>query len=215
MGVHRLIILVGFLASTAALGAVDKLQIVGLFPGKAIIEIDGRRRVIAAGDVSPEGVKLISATSQAAVLEIDGRVASYPLGGRIGNRFVERRAPTSVRIWPDPQGMYTVDGSINAIPVNFIVDTGATHVALSEREARRLGLDYRVAGTEGTVTTASGVVRSFSVRLNKVRVGAIELLDVPATVVDGDFPSVTLLGMSFLGRVDMLRDGRVMELRTR
>lgn len=213
MSVKRFLGLIGLMASLNALCAVNKLHVVGLFKDKVIIEIEGKRRLISVGMVSPEGVKLIAATSQAAILEIDGKRDSYPLGTRIGNRFVEGRAPVAVRIWPNTAGMYAVDGSINGFPVHFLVDTGATNVAMSKHEARRLGIDYRLIGTEGAVGTASGIARSFAITLKEVRVGAIELYDIPATVVDGDFPQETLLGMSFLGRLEMVRDSAVMELR--
>lgn len=213
MCVYRLLGLVGLMTTISAPCGVGKLQVVGLFKDKAIIEVDGKQRVISVGSVTPEGVMLVSATSQQAVLEIDGKRGAYTLGNRIGNRFAASQAPTSVHIWPNAEGMYTVDGSINGIAIHFLVDTGASTVAMNKREARRLGLDYAVHGTEAAVSTASGIARAFAVRLDKVRVGDIELYDIPATVIDGDFPEQALLGMSFLGRLAMLRDGRAMELR--
>jgi aspartyl protease family protein len=105
-----------------------------------------------------------------------------------------------------------VTGSINGFPVNFIVDTGATLVSLSGREAKRLGIDYRVVGTPAYSSTASGIEEIYLVKLNKVRVGDIELRNVEGAVHDGDFPRATLLGMSFLGRLNMRQDGQVLEL---
>lgn len=72
---------------------------------------------------------------------------------------------------------------------------------MNEGEARRLGIDYRASGTPMMVSTASGTVRSWRVMLNSVKLGGIELLGVEAAVVEGDYPTEILLGMSFLNRV--------------
>lgn len=198
------------LVRTAA--SVESITVVGLFKDTAIVVVDGQRRLLRSGDTSPEGVTLISATSSEAVLEIDGERKRYGLGARIGASFAPPEQAT-VRIWPTPNRMYLVVGSINGYPVDFVVDTGATLVSLSGREARRLGIDYRVVGTPGKSSTASGIEDIFLVNLNRVRVGEIELRNVQGAVHDGDFPPATLLGMSFLGRVSMRQDGQVLELR--
>lgn len=191
--------------------AATKVSVVGLFKDTAIVVIDGKRRLLRSGETSPEGVTLISADSTEAVLEIDGVQKRYGLGGQIGGTYARPDAVT-VRIWPTPNRMYAVVGSINGYPVDFIVDTGATLVSLSAREARRLGIDYRVVGTPGESSTASGIDRIYIVNLNKVKVGDIELRNVRGAVHDGDFPPSTLLGMSFLSRLSMRQDGQVLEL---
>jgi len=103
-------------------------------------------------------------------------------------------------------------GSINGYPVKFIVDTGATLVSMSGREAKRLGIDYRVTGRRGQSSTASGITEIFTVTLDRVKVGDIELRNVGGAVHDGDFPPATLLGMSFLSRLNMRQDGQALEL---
>lgn len=198
-------------ALAAGAMAVGKITVVGLFKDTAIVIIDGQRRLLRSGDTSPEGVKLISATSTEALLEIDGEQKRFGLGGQVGGKLAPPEQAT-VRIWPTPNRMYVVVGSINGYPVDFVVDTGATLVSLSGREARRLGIDYRVVGTPGHSTTASGVAEIYLVNLDRVRVGDIELRNVKGAVHDGDFPPATLLGMSFLGRVNMRQDGPVLEL---
>lgn len=205
-------LLVLLASMTAAAIAATRVTVVGLFKDTAIVVIDGKRRLLRAGDTSPEGVKLLSATSTEAVLEIDGERKRYGLGGRIGGSYAPSEQPT-VRIWPTPNRMYMVVGSINGYPVDFVVDTGATLVSLSGREARRLGIDYRVVGTPGQSSTASGIDKIYLVNLDRVRVGDIELRNVQGAVHDGDFPPATLLGMSFLGRLSMRQDGQVLELK--
>ena len=200
------------LAATAA--AVTKVTVVGLFKDTAIVVIDGTRQLLRSGDTSPEGVTLISADSKEAVLEIDGEQKRYGLGGQIGGTY-KKPDQVSVRIWPTPNRMYAVLGSINGYPVDFIVDTGATLVSLSGRQARRLGIDYRVVGTPSQSSTASGIAKIYLVNLDRVKVGDIELRNVGGAVHDGDFPPATLLGMSFLSRLNMRQEGQVLELQTK
>jgi len=207
----RISLLVVLLSTAAGAAAVSKITVVGLFKDTAIVVIDGTRRLLRSGDTSPEGVTLVSATSSEAVLEIDGERKRYGLGGQIGGSYARSEQP-KVRIWPTPNHMYLVTGSINGFPVDFIVDTGATLVSLSGREARRLGIDYRVVGTPGHSSTASGIEKIYLVKLDKVRVGDIELRNVQGAVHDGDFPPSTLLGMSFLGRLTMRQEGQILEL---
>ncbi len=197
------------LAGTAT--AATKITVVGLFKDTAIVMIDGTRRLLRSGDTSPEGITLISATSTEAVLEIDGEQKHYGLGGQISGSYA-KPSHAKVRIWPTPNSMYAVLGSINGYPVDFIVDTGATLVSLSGREAKRLGIDYRVVGTPARSSTASGIAKIYLVNLDKVKVGDIEIRNVRGAVHDGDFPPAALLGMSFLNRLTMRQDGQVLEL---
>ena len=198
--------------SAGSLG-VERFTVLGLFKDKAVVEVNGKRRTLSPGQTIPEGLRLISADSQVAIIEIDGKQAAYALGSRIGGRFSEVSPQAVVRIWPDKMGMYTVDGSINGFPLTFIVDTGATTVAINRNEAKRLGLDYKQKGVIGRTSTASGVATAYGLTLQKIRIGEIELKDVKAVVIDSDFPKAALLGMSFLERLDMARDGKKMELR--
>ena len=94
--------------------------------------------------------------------------------------------------------------------MRFLVDTGATVIALPASEARRLGIDYR-AGKRGMVQTANGPASVYSVKLDSVKVGAIELTLVDAMVIEQGLET-PLLGMSFLNRVEMRRDGQTMTL---
>jgi aspartyl protease family protein len=196
--------------------AVSKINVIGLFKDKAIVEIDGQRRVLSTGNTSPEGVHLLSANSKEAIMAIDGVQRAYTLGSRIGNGFAPPASSSvSVRIWPNAAGMYFVNGNINQFPVKLLVDTGATLVAMNEREAKRLGLPYKLQGVIGQASTASGTTKAYYIRLSKVRVGEIELNDVEAAVLPGAFPTEVLLGNSFLSRLNMVRTGQVMELQSK
>ena len=106
-----------------------------------------------------------------------------------------------------------LENRINGLPVGFLVDTGASSVAMNAGEARRLGIDFRVDGDSTYVSTASGVARAYRVRLDRVKVGAIELRNVEALVVDGSSPTEVLLGMSFLQRLELMNQGDHLTLR--
>ena len=208
-----LYILVLFFAGMMSVAHADTdVRVVGLFSERAVVLVDGKQHLLRVGQTSPEGVKLISADSEAAVLEVDGERLEAKLDGRISAR---KRTVTmkEVQVWRNTTGMYTTVGSINGLPVPFLVDTGATKVAMNSAQARRLGIDYRVNGTPSAVTTASGVERAWSVMLDTVKVGDLELHNVGAVVLDSAQPEQTLLGMSYLGRLEIINEGRLMTLR--
>lgn len=193
--------------------AVEQVVVLGLFKDKAVIRIDGQQRILAAGATSPEGVTLISSNSSEAVLEIDGTRRTYTLGTHIGSSFRPPLPGATVSVAPDSHGMYRVNGSINGFQVEFVVDTGATLISMNRNEAKRMGLDYRMEGREALSNTASGLSKIYLVNLDQVRVGDIELNDVPGAVHDGDHPVMILLGNSFLSQIDLLRQGELLQLK--
>lgn len=198
------------LASLSA--AADTIMVLGLFKDKAVVNINGKQYTLAPGQTSPEGVTLISANSNGAVLEAAGKRTTYPLGSQVNTNFAAPKH-IAVQLYPNPQGMYLTVGSINGMPVNFLVDTGATLVAMNAVEAKRLGIDFRVTGQPSMTSTASGVAPAYQIKLNRVRVGDIELRDIDALVLDGANPTEVLLGMSFLNRLEIQHSGKMMELR--
>ena len=198
--------------AVAAVHAAPDVRVVGLFSDRAVVVIDGRQHVLRTGQTSPEGVRLIAADSESAVLLIDDKQVEARLDGRVSARK-RNAAVQEFQVWRNSAGMYTTVGSINGLPVPFLVDTGATQVSMNAGEARRLGIDFRVTGTPSRVTTASGVERAWAVMLDKVSVGGLELRNVGAVVLEGSLPQQTLLGMSFLSRLEISNDGRLMTLR--
>ena len=188
------------------------VRVVGLFADRAVLLVEGKQHLLKTGQTSPEGVKLVSASSDSAILLIDGRQVTARLDGRV-SASKRPAAAEEVQVWRNTTGMYTTVGSINGLPVSFLVDTGATQVAMNAGQARRLGIDYHVTGRPAEVTTASGVERAWLVMLDSVKVGELEVRNVAAVVLEGAQPAVTLLGMSYLGRMEISNDGRLMTLK--
>ena len=210
--IRNLCLFLIILLTAGTVHAVDEINIVGLFKDRAVVELDGIRRILVPGKPSPEGIVLISANSREAVIEINGKKNTYTLGQRISNRFSAPTGQKTVTIAPDSAGMYVVSGSINDFQVDFVIDTGATYISMNKHQARRMGLDYKMTGKKGVTSTASGLDKIYIVKLAKVRVGDIVINDVQGAIHDGDFPQYILLGNSFLGRISMKRDGRLLKL---
>jgi len=114
-----------------------------------------------------------------------------------------------VVIEQDRSGHYEADGQINGQPVTFLVDTGATDVALPESTARALGLDF---GPQVTVMTAAGPAKAWVTRLDEVAVGGIRRKNVRASITSGEFNGI-LLGMSFLKHYSLQQEGGKLVIR--
>ena len=212
MEMMRYFIAVGcaWLITMSAAYATD-VEVSGLFSGKAMVSINGGRpRILAAGQASPEGVKLLSANSSSASFEIDGKKQTLSMGQSISTSSVSGTKPT-VKLVAGSGGHFLTTGSINGYPIHFMVDTGATAIAFSTAQAQAMGLDLSHA-PRGSVTTASGYANSYRVMLNNVKIGDISLNLVEAVVVDSMPGDMALLGNSFLSRLEMKREGTVLTL---
>ncbi len=188
-----------------------RVSLFALFKDKAILQVDEARRILAAGETSPEGIKLVSTDTEAeeAVVERDGKRETLKLGVVVLNNMNSSRE--TVILHADPNGFFHAQGEINGHAVKFLVDTGANAIAINSETARRVGIDYRL-GARGMARTASGSVSIFNVVLGSVKVGDIVLRNIDAGVIEGPQPEVPLLGMSFLKALEMRRDGDRMEL---
>lgn len=192
-----------------------RVSIVALFNGKAMVTVNnGSPKMLSEGDRTPEGVRLISADSNKAVLEIDGKKEILELGQGVSTGGVQTSSGNaSTTLTADARGHFVVTGAINGKPVRFVVDTGASLISLGADEAKRLGIRYE-QGTKGFASTANGVTPVFKVTLDTVKVGDITLHGVDATVSPQPMP-VILLGNSFLNRVSMVREGNSMVMTKR
>ncbi|UVO18701.1 retropepsin-like aspartic protease family protein [Stutzerimonas stutzeri] len=209
------LLLAGLLLLPSLAVPAPMVQVVGLFPGAAVLNVDGQRKLVRVGQTGPGGVEVVSADSRGAVLRVGGVERSYGLSREYSGAGYAAPEKTQLSVAKGVGGHYWIAGSINSQPVQFLVDTGATSVAINENQARRLGIDYRAAGQPLLVNTASGTAKAWRVRLNSVKVGAIDVLGVEAVVLEGESPSEALLGMSFLGRVSWREDQGVLRLESK
>jgi aspartyl protease family protein len=198
------------LALMAPLAWAQEIQVKGLFKGSAVLQIDGQQMLLKVGQVSPEGVRLVSADSKSAVVSVRGERFELTLSHRIANAYKEPVAQ-ELRVPQGQGGHYFVSGQVNGRNVDFLVDTGATLIALNKQTAIDLGVNYR-AGRLSTVSTANGKVQVFVVNLSNVTVGNLSVNNVQATVHLDDSPSIALLGNSFLGQLNMNTDNGVLVL---
>ena len=182
-----------------------------LFKNKAMVSIDNKQHLLKVGESSVTGVKLIKATSKYAVLEVNGKQAKYSLGNRVHASYAKTEKK-KVNIYRDNNGMFKTVGSINGYTVDFLVDTGASVIALNSALAKRLGIQYKLKGKQTVVATASGKELAYSVDLDQVKVGEIMLRNIDAVVIEGNDPATPLLGMSYLGRLNINNEGQIMSL---
>ncbi len=183
---------------------------VGLFTGKAVLVINnGQPKTLSVGQIS-EGVKLISANSQSAVLEIEGKRRELTMGQGVAVGG-SANAHASVTLYANSAGHHLAEGQFNGVPLKFIVDTGATSIAMNNADARKAGIDYR-KGEQVQVHTASGNVAAYRVVINTLKIGAVVLHQVEGVVLEGNSPAVVLLGMSALNRLEMKREGIALTL---
>lgn len=208
------LLLVTLLLVAAHATASPRVQVVGLFPGAAVINVDGQRKLVRVGQTGPGGVQVISADGKGALLRVEGADRYYGLSRELSSGYAEPERK-QLSIAKGQGGHYWIAGSINGQPVQFLVDTGATSVAINENQARRLGIDYRVVGKQIVVGTASGTAKAWRVHLNSVKVGAINVMGVEAVVIEGSSPTEALLGMSFLGRVSWREDQGLLRLESK
>ena len=182
---------------------------------QALLVIDGAApRVLSVGE-SWRGVRLLSVSSSEAVVEVDGErhtlrvgAAAVSLGG----------APSPgtgrvIKLSSDARGHFLANGQINGRGVSFLVDTGATLVAIGQDEADRLGLPYRNGQRVG-LTTANGVATGWRVSLSSVRLGDVDVYGVDAVVQPQPMPFV-LLGNSFLTRFSLKLENDILTLERR
>ncbi len=212
---HTLAALVFLSASSIVTAAEVNLN--GVIGEKALLIVDGGRpHWVSPGASTPEGIKLVSIHGQSAVIESDGKRQTLTLGDsvKISGGGGSSSSIPSVTLNADIQGHFITGGTINGVGVRFLVDTGASMISMSTSDAKRLGIDY-AAGQRASVSTANGVVPAYKIKLDQVKVGDVLLNNVDGVVQMSEGLPVILLGMSFLNRLDMHRDGERMTLTKR
>lgn len=191
--------------------ANTKVNIVGLFSGKAVMIInDAKPRTLSAGQ-TVDGVKLIAADSSSATLLIEGKIKKLSMGQAASVGDASASSKPSVTLYANPQGHFISECKINGAPLKFLIDTGATTIALNSGDAKFANIDYK-KGEPVLVGTANGVVTAYRVTIATLKIGNITLSQVEGSVLEGGSPSVVLMGMSALNRMEMKRHDIAMTL---
>ncbi len=184
------------------------IRVLALFSNKAMLAINDSRHIIKKGEVV-DGIKLISANGRSAVIEFKNGDRRKLTPNQSIHSVYKKAQRKKLTLYSNQQGMFKLNGKINGKSTRFLLDTGATFIALSADEADSLNLDYE-SGRRGMVETANDVVPVWQITLESVKVGTISVPKVKAVVLPGDNPRTALLGMSFLKHLKMKRDGAAM-----
>lgn len=201
------------LLAQAAIG--QQVALNGVLGTKALLIVDGSAPKSVAPGETHQGVKVVSASGDSAVVEVKGQRVNLRVGdapASVGTK-ANGAAGTRIVLPVGSGGHFMSAGKINGREVNFMVDTGATMMALAVADAERIGLNYK-SGQAMQANTANGVSQAWHVKLGSVRIGDVEVHDVDAAVVPQGMPFV-LLGNSFLNRFKMQRDAGQMTLERR
>ena len=204
---------------SASAAAETTIQAIALFSDKAMLSVNGAKAKIIAVGENYKGVELVESNTDQAVVRAEGKEQTLTLSGTVilSGELGDNSPPPSsdfAQIFSDGTGFFRSRGSINGNAIQFLVDTGANIVVLSSRHADRVNLEY-LDGTKGYATTASGVAPMYKLTIDKMSFEGIEIYNVEAGVIEGNYPSIPLLGMSFLQRLDMNRSGNMMTLKKR
>ena len=203
-----------FIALLLSLGslhaAAAEVALIGVLGNRAaVLALDGGDPKTVKVGQTWNGITVVSVAKDRATVRVEGKERVLVQGPHYrGAAAPSSREATTLAA--DARGHYFADGMVNGVGVRFVVDTGASVVALPGDDAKRLGIDYR-AGRRGRIKTANGEVDSFRIQLDTVKVGGIELANVDAVVIEKGL-DVALLGMTFLSRVEMRNDGQTMTL---
>ena len=191
--------------------AETRLNVVGLFSGKALVSINGSAPQSIGAGQTKNGVKLISADSESATFVVEGKKQTLKMGQAASVAGGGPATNDPVSLYADQAGHFLGNLTINGASLKYLVDTGASSVAMNSGDAKFAKIDYE-KGEKGLSSTANGVVQVYRVKLNTLKIGTIVLNNVDAAIIEGGSPPYVLLGMSALNRLDMKRDNSILTL---
>lgn len=204
------------LIGAALPASAQSVAMTGSMGSKALLVVDGGApKALAAGE-SHRGVKVVAVRADQVTVEVGGKRQNIDLGGApvsIGGGGGGGAGGTQIVLTASSGGHFVTSGSINGRSTQFMVDTGATSVAMSADEARRLGINFE-QGEPGQGSTANGLIPIWRVSLKSLRIQDVEVHGVDAVVVPSGMPHV-LLGNSFLTRFQMKRENDMLTLTRR
>ncbi len=188
------------------------VNVVGLFSNKAVVTINGGSPQSLSAGQTKNGVKLISADSESATFMIEGKRQVLKMGQAVSVAATSGSDVNSpVNLYADSRGHFYGNLNINGASLKYVVDTGASSVAMNSGDAKFAKIDYE-NGEKVLLSTANGEVGAYLVKLNTLKIGTIILNNVEAVIHEGGSPPYVLLGMSALNRVQMKRDNSIMTL---
>ena len=180
---------------------------------KALLVIDGEPLTVTVG-TTVRGVRLLTLSETQAEVEVGAARRTLALGaGAVRTSVGATTSGSAIVLTAGTNGHFRTMGQINGKAIEFMVDTGASSVVLSEADADRLGLDYKKA-PQGLASTANGTAPFRLITLSAVRIGDVEVANVEAAVIPAPMRGA-LLGNSFLMRFQMKRENDVMRLEKR
>jgi aspartyl protease family protein len=211
---RALLLSIAMLLAPFAMAQSVALQ--GMLGSKALLIVDGSEPKTVAPGETFKSVKVVSTAGDSAVIEAGGKRYTLRVGespASVGGNASTIGSGTRIVLSGGSGGHFMTSGAINGQQVRFMVDTGATSIAMSEAEAKRLGLPYK-EGQLGLGGTANGTVTMWMIKLASVRIADVEVRNVDAAVIPSPMPYI-LLGNSFLSRFSMRRDNDTMVLERR
>lgn len=181
---------------------------------KALLVIDGEPHTVSVG-TTVRGVRLLTLSDAQAEVEVGTARRTLALGaGAVrASAGPANGGGTAIVLTAGTNGHFRTTGQINGKSIEFMVDTGASSVVISQADADRLGLDYKNA-PQGWASTANGTAPFRLITLSAVRIGDVEVANVEAAVIPAPMRGA-LLGNSFLMRFQMKRENDVMRLEKR
>jgi len=199
------------LVACALPAAAAEVALIGVIGERAVvIAVDGGEPKTVKLGQTWNGIKVLAVGKTQATIELEGRERVLSLGQHYrGATPADSRQ--SATLAADPRGHFFADAMVNDRSLRLMVDTGASVIVLSAADAARAGIDWHKSRS-ANVQTVNGPTTGYFVRLEKVRVGGIELRNIEGIIVEQGLGQFGLLGMSFLNRVEMRRDGEKMEL---
>lgn len=201
------------LVQQAAQAQAESVALAGMLGNKALLVVGGSSpKSVAAGETH-QGVRVISTSGDQALVEQAGkrltlRVGEAPVS--LGARALGGGKGTRIVLTAEAGGHFMTAGQINGKAVQFMVDTGATSIAMSAVDAERAGINFK-GGQPVSMSTANGPTQGYRVKLGSVRIADVEVFDVDAVVTPQSMPFM-LLGNSFLTRFQMTRENDQMTL---